>query len=90
MWVLVKLSTDYHVETYQVVSEELHDQSGVLVALLAQCVKLCRSISTSEHRHISTLKIHTSNGIIKCLFSKMASLVGRVKDLVVEDGEVEC
>lgn len=27
--------------SYQVVTEELHDQSGVLVALLAQGVKLC-------------------------------------------------
>ena len=27
--------------TYQVVSEELHDESGVLVALLAQSVEFC-------------------------------------------------
>lgn len=27
--------------TYQVVAQELHDESGVLVALLAQSVKLC-------------------------------------------------
>ena len=27
--------------TYQVVAEELHDQSAVLVALLAQCIQLC-------------------------------------------------
>jgi hypothetical protein len=33
--------------------------------------------------------IHTSNGIIKRLLGKMASLVGGVEDLIVEDGEVE-
>lgn len=27
--------------TYEVVTEELHDESGVLVALLAQGVELC-------------------------------------------------
>lgn len=34
------------VQTYQVVSKKLHDQSGVLVALLAQCVKLCEFVSS--------------------------------------------
>lgn len=32
----------------------------------------------------------TSDSVVKCLLSKMASLVGRVKDLVVEDGKVQC
>ena len=31
----------------------------------------------------------TSNGIIESLFGQLASLVGRVEDLVVEDGEVK-
>ena len=31
----------------------------------------------------------TCNSIIKSLLSKMASLIGRVEDLVVENGEVE-
>lgn len=34
---------------YQVVSEELHDQGGVLVALLAQGVELCDDISVKVH-----------------------------------------
>lgn len=32
----------------------------------------------------------TSNCIIKRLLGKMASLIGRIEDLVVEDREVEC
>ena len=32
----------------------------------------------------------TSNGIVKCLLSEVTSLVGRVEDLVVEDGKVQC
>jgi hypothetical protein len=31
----------------------------------------------------------TSNGIIKGLLGKMASLIGRVQDLIVENGEVK-
>jgi hypothetical protein len=56
--------------TYQVVPQELHDQSGVLVALLRKGVEL-------------------SDGIVESLLGKLASLVGRVEDLVVEDGEVQ-
>ena len=33
--------------------------------------------------------IQFGNGIIECLLGKVASTVGRVQDLVVEDGEVE-
>lgn len=54
----------------QVVSEELHDQCGVLVALLAEGIQL-------------------SDGIVEGLLGQMASTVGGVQDLVVEDGEVE-
>ena len=32
---------------------------------------------------------HTSNGIIESLLGQMASLIGGVEDLVVEDGEVQ-
>jgi hypothetical protein len=60
----------YQHVTYQVVSQQLHDEGRVLVALLAQGVEL-------------------SNGIVESLLGKVASLVGRVEDLVIEDGEVE-
>lgn len=33
--------------------------------------------------------VKLGNGIIKCLLGQMASAVGRVQDLVVEDGEVQ-
>lgn len=33
--------------------------------------------------------VELSNGVIESLLGKVASLVGRVEDLVVEDGEVE-
>lgn len=56
--------------TYQVVSQKLHDECGILVAFLTEGVEL-------------------GNGIIEGLLGKMASLVRRVEDLVVEDGEVE-
>lgn len=32
----------------------------------------------------------TSNGVIESLLGQLAGLVGRVEDLVVEDGEVQC
>jgi hypothetical protein len=34
--------------------------------------------------------VHTGNGIIESLLGQLASLVGRVEDLVVEHGEVQC
>lgn len=55
---------------YQVVSQQLHDEGGVLVALFAQGVEL-------------------SDGIIKSLLGKVAGLIGRVEDLIVEDREVQ-
>jgi len=74
--------------TYQVVAEQLHDQGAVLVALLAQCVELCSRTSATAPclRRKQSL---TGNGIIECLLRKMASLVGSIEDLVVEDREVE-
>lgn len=77
--------------TYQVVSQELHDESGVLVALLAESIKFCRMFV----RYLWLVRIYlgylllTSNGIIKSLLSKMTRLIRGVQDLVVEDGEVE-
>ena len=35
------------------------------------------------------MEILTGNGIIESLLGEMASLIGRVEDLVVEDGEVQ-
>jgi len=55
---------------YQVVSQQLHDECGILVAFLAESIKL-------------------GNSIIEGLLSKVASLVGGVEDLIVEDGEVQ-
>jgi hypothetical protein len=72
--------------TYQVVPQELHDQSRVLVALLRQGVELCILVSTETTVFMG---IRTSNGIVESLLGELASLVGRVEDLVVEDGEVQ-
>lgn len=33
--------------------------------------------------------LHTSNGVIESLLGQLASLVGRVEDLVVENGEIQ-
>ncbi len=54
----------------QVVTQELHDEGRVLVALLRKGVEL-------------------SNGVIEGLLGEVASTVGAVQDLVVEDREVE-
>ena len=75
------------IKAYQVVTEELHDESRVLVALLGQGVELCiyvRSVQTWLLR-----PSRTSNGVIESLLGELASLVGRVEDLVVENGEVQ-
>ena len=74
--------------TYQVISEKLHDEGGVLVALLAQGVKLCMMVS-AEVSVRSKTTLRTSNGVIESKLGQVASLVGRVEDLVVEDGEVQ-
>lgn len=54
----------------QVVTQKLHDQGAVTVALFGEGVEL-------------------SNGVIERLLGKVASTVGRVQNLVVENGEVE-
>ena len=33
-------------QTYEIVTEKLHDEGGVLVALLGESVKLCRCVSS--------------------------------------------
>ena len=58
------------VESYQVVTEKLHDEGRVLVALLAEGIEL-------------------GNGVVKGSLGKVARLVRRVQNLVVEDGEVQ-
>merc|ERR1719183_890162 len=54
----------------QIVTQKLHDQRRVLVAILVKGVQL-------------------SNSLIKGSLGELASLLGRVEDLIVEDGEVE-
>jgi len=73
--------------TYQVVTEKLHDESRVLVALLAESVELC--ICVSFCFCICVEDSLTSNSVIKSSLGKVACLVWGVEDLVVEDGEVE-
>jgi hypothetical protein len=74
--------------TYQVVPQELHDEGGVLVALLGEGVELCVVLAHASRPIVATSL--TSNGIVESLLGQLASLVGRVEDLVVEDGEVQC
>lgn len=42
--------------TYQVVSEELHDESRVLVALLAQGVEFCVQLKSGTWRGLKTME----------------------------------
>jgi hypothetical protein len=56
--------------TYEVVSQQLHDECRILVRLFTKGIKL-------------------RDGIIESLLGKVASLIRRVEDLVVKDGEVE-
>lgn len=84
--------------TYEVVAQQLHDESRVLVALLAEGVELynwCVSkiIITKSQKTLLVFskfkKERTSNSIVEGLLGEVASLVGGVEDLIVEDGEVE-
>ena len=72
---------------YEVVTEELHDEGGVLVALLRQGVELCIFVSPVQEQIVHPSR--TSNGVIEGLLGQLASLIGRVEDLVVENGEVQ-
>ena len=52
--------------TYQVVTEKLHDERRVLVALLGECVELCNRVSRRSHAiSIGYMGIRTSNGFIE-------------------------
>lgn len=72
--------------TYQIVTEKLHDEGGVLVALLREGVELCDSVSNVR---VLAQATHTGNSVVESLLGELASLVGRVQDLVVEHGEVQ-
>ncbi len=65
----------------------MHDEGRVLVALLTEGIEFC-SARVSGLSEISKDKL-TSNGVIKRLLGKMAGLVGRVENLVVEHGKVQ-
>jgi hypothetical protein len=75
---------------YQIISQELHDEGGVLVALLAESIKFYRTCQQmAQQMYIRRETKLTGNSIIKGLLSKMACLIWRVQDLIVEHGEVE-
>lgn len=60
----------FSIIAYQVITEKLHNEGRVLVALLTEGVEL-------------------GNCVVKGGLGKVASLVRRVQDLVVEDREVQ-
>lgn len=66
--------------THQVVSQELHDQGGVLVALLTEGIKFCGIAGQIVFFFLKSCgyqkDIHTSDSIIKSLLGKVACLVG--------------
>jgi len=72
--------------TYQVVSQELHDQCGVLVTLLTEGIEFWRIVRIVACVGLMRL---TSNGIIESLLGKMTGLIRSIQDLIVEDGEVK-
>lgn len=53
---------------------------------MSSSVRVGQSLHLSNSSRIS---IRTSNSIIESLLGKMASLIGSVEDLVVENGEVQ-
>ncbi len=65
----------------------MHDECRVFVALLTQRIELYNSFSTLNNPR--KLGILTSNSVVKGLLGEVASLIRRVKDLVVEDRKVE-
>lgn len=71
---------------YQVVAEKLHDEGGVLVALLGKGVELCIRVSVVC---VIPWAAHTGNSVVESLLGELASLVRGVQDLVVEHGEVQ-
>ena len=76
--------------TYQVVAEQLHDESGVLVALLGEGVELCKNIwSVLSIVRLCKYSL-TSNGLVEGGLGHLAGLCrAECQDLVVEDREVQ-
>ncbi len=74
--------------TYQVVSQELHDEGGVLVAFLAKGVEFCGNLLKLFFLGFRVIKL-TGNSIIESLLGKVAGLIRGVQNLIVENGEVE-
>lgn len=72
--------------TDQIVPQELHDESGILVAFFTQGVEFCQPVSYNRG---NSLHLPTSNSLVKGLLGKMAGLIRGVEDFVVKDGEVE-
>ena len=73
--------------SYQIVSQELHYERGVLVALFTQGVELY-----DAHQQLvtfCTIGRLTSDGIVKCLLRKVAGLIWRVENLVVKYRKVQ-
>lgn len=82
--------TNFQIErigfAYQVVPEELHDKSRILVALFAQRIQLCEFLSVKvgandqnekneKKATRASLIIRTSNSIVESELSQVASLV---------------
>ena len=82
------MTPEFGLRTYQVISQELHNQCRVLVAFLAKSVEFCGIYLSIWFLSLIGSGL-TSNGIIKCLLGKMASLIRRVQDFIVENGEVK-
>lgn len=73
--------------SYQIISQKLHYQGGVLVALFTQGIKFYKEFVNDSSSEGNTLL--TGDCIVECLLGEMAGLIGRVQDLVVEDREVQ-
>lgn len=76
-------------EAYQVISQELHNEGRILVALLTQGIEFCKVVRVVRVFSCTCFIGLTSNSIIESLLGEVASLIRRVQNLVVEDGEVE-
>jgi len=74
---------------YQVVPQKLHDKGGVLVALLTQSVELYGYCQQVVQTGLTIHSKRTGNSIIERLLGKVARLIWRVENLVVEHREVK-
>ena len=75
--------------TYEVVTQELHDERRVLVALLGESVELCVTLASCSMRLITQEEQRTGNSLVERRLRHLAGLIWRVEDLVVEYREVE-